>query len=150
MHPMDDHPRTVAAKSARVMWAADQASNWLGLEIVSVAPGQAVVTLALQQHHLNGHGICHGGVIFMLADSAFALACNSYNRVAVAQHNSITYLAPGKPGALLTARAREISLTGRSGIYDVEVTDQTGTVIAQFRGHSRIIHGQHYGEDTGS
>lgn len=144
---MDADAQAIAARSAQVMWAADQASNWLGLVMVSVAPGQAIVKLDLKSHHLNGHGICHGGIIFMLADSTFALACNSYNQIAVAQHNSITYLAPGQPGSTLTAQASQVSLTGRSGLYDVVVSDETGTVIAQFRGHSRVIRGRHFNED---
>lgn len=144
---MDADAQAIATRAAQLMWAADQASNWLGLKMVSVGPGQAIVKLDLKDHHLNGHGICHGGIIFMLADSAFALACNSYNQIAVAQHNSITYLAPGQPGSTLTAQASQVSLTGRSGLYDVVVRDETGTVIAQFRGHSRVIRGQHFNED---
>lgn len=137
-------PQEIADRSAQTMWASDHATKWLGAELVSVAPGQAVMTLKVQDHHLNGHGICHGGVIFALADSAFAFACNSYNRVAVAQNNSITYLAPGQRATVLTARAVEVSVAGRSGLYDVAVTDDGGTLVAEFRGHSRIIRGVHF------
>ena len=97
---------------------------------------------------LNGHGICHGGFIFTLADSAFAFACNSYNRVTVAQQNQITYLLPGQPGDLLTAEACETSLQGRSGIYDVTVSNAAGQTVALFRGLSRTIRGQHFEEAT--
>lgn len=96
---------------------------------------------------MNGHGICHGGYIFTLADSAFAFACNSYNQLVVAQQNQITYLAPGKADERLTATALEKSKTGRSGVYDVTVTGEDGRVIALFRGLSRTIKGQHFEEE---
>ncbi len=140
-------PETRATKSAAAMWASDAASKWLGMQIVSVTEGGAELTLTVAPHHANGHGICHGGITFALADSAFAFACNSRNQSTVAQINTITYLAPARIGDTLTARAREISLTGRSGIYDVTVTSQIGTVIAEFRGHSRTIAGQHFVEE---
>jgi len=141
---MSVDPQQIAERSAQLMWANDHATKWLGAQLVSVGPGRAILSLKVQDHHLNGHGICHGGVIFTLADSAFAFACNSYNQVAVAQNNSITYLSPGQAGSVLTATAHEVSLKGRSGLYDVEVTDQEGAPIAQFRGHSRTIHGVHF------
>ena len=87
----------------------------------------------------NGHGTCHGGFIFSLADSAFAYACNSYGQRAVAQHCTVTYVSPGKLGSRLTAEARERTRVERSGIYDVTVRDEAGTVIAEFRGHSRTL-----------
>ena len=136
-----------ATRSAAAMWAGDAASKWMGMEIAEVTPGGAVLTLTVEDHHSNGHGICHGGVIFALADSAFAFACNSYNKSAVAQHNTISFIAPGRLGDRLTATAREVSLTGRSGIYDVTVTRGPGEIIAEFRGCSRIIRGQHFDED---
>lgn len=129
------------------MWADDRASKWLGLSLDAVGPGTATMSMTVAAHHANGHGICHGGFIFTLADSAFAFACNSYNRHAVAQHNTISFLRPGKLGATLVATAREISLAGRSGIYDVTVRDGD-TVIAEFRGASRTIDGQHF--ETGT
>jgi acyl-CoA thioesterase len=91
----------------------------------------------------NGHGTCHGGFIFSLADSAFAFACNSYNDIAVAQHCSITYINPVRVGDRLTAVAREVSRRGRSGIYDIRITNQHGVVVAEFRGHSRTLEGRH-------
>ena len=140
-------PKQRAEKSAAAMWAGDEASRWLGMEILDVDEGRATLTLTVAPHHANGHGICHGGITFALADSAFAFACNSRNQSTVAQINTITYLAPARIGDILTARAREISLTGRSGIYDVTVSAQTGAVIAEFRGHSRSIKGQHFVEE---
>ncbi|PRX37845.1 acyl-CoA thioesterase [Meinhardsimonia xiamenensis] len=137
-----------ARRAAAAMWAEDRASQWLGFELVEVGPGRATLAMTVAPHHANGHGICHGGIIFSLADSAFAFACNSYNRNAVAQHNVISYIAPGRVGDRLTARAREISLRGRSGLYDVTVTDQNGQLIADFRGASRIIAGQHFPENS--
>jgi len=139
-------PTDRARKSAEAMWANDNASKWAGLEITHVDEGTATLELTVEAHHCNGHAICHGGVIFMLADSAFAFACNSRNQSTVAQHNLINFLAPGKQGDRLTAHAREVSLTGRSGIYDVSVTNQDGRTIAEFRGMSRAIKGQLFDE----
>ena len=137
-----------ARRSAEAMWATDTASKWVGLRLVEVGPGRAVMEMAVADHHLNGHGICHGGFIFTLADSAFAYACNSHNRVAVAQHNTITYLSPGQRGEVLRAEAVEVSLTGRSGLTDVTVTGGDGRKVALFRGASRQIKGQHFEEEA--
>ncbi|UWQ49188.1 hydroxyphenylacetyl-CoA thioesterase PaaI [Leisingera caerulea] len=139
-------PKERAEKSAAAMWAEDHASKWAGMEITHVDEGEAVLELKIAQHHCNGHGICHGGVTFMLADSAFAFACNSRNQSTVAQHNVISFTAPGRLGDTLIAKAREISLTGRSGIYDVTVTNQDGQQIAEFRGFSRAVKGQLFDE----
>ena len=109
--------------------------------LAEVVPGRAVTTLTVEKHHTNGHNICHGGVIFSLADSAFAFACNSRNQMTVAQNNMITFIAPARQGDTLTATAREVSLTGRSGIYDVRVVTQSGTLVAEMRGLSRAIRG---------
>jgi len=141
-------PDTRAAKSAAAMWQGDEASKWLGMRIVSVTEGKAELTLTVAPHHANGHGICHGGITYALADSAFAFACNSRNQSSVAQINTITYLAPARIGDTLIAQAREIGLTGRNGIYDVTVSTENGTVIAEFRGHSRTIAGQHFAEEA--
>ncbi len=135
-----------AEKSASAMWANDQASKWFGMEILEVDEGRAVLTLTVAAHHCNGVGLCHGGVSHALADSAFAFACNSRNTVTVAQHTVMSYLAPGQLGDSLTATATEISLTGRSGIYDVRVTNQDNKLIAEFRGMSRAINGQLFKE----
>ena len=136
-----------AERSAAAMWAGDRASAWVGMELVEVDAGHAVLTLAIRSDHCNGHGIGHGGVTFMLADSAFAFACNSHNIATVAQHNTISFLAPVREGDTLTATATEISLTGRSGLTDVTVTNQSGAVVAQFRGASRAIGGALFEED---
>ncbi len=133
-----------AERSARAMWSNDDASRWFGMSLEEVAPGRAVLRMTIERHHTNGHDICHGGVIFSLADSAFAFACNSYNAIAVAQHNMISFVAPGRLGDVLTATASEISLNGRSGIYDVQVTRGEGEVIAEMRGCSRTIPGTHF------
>ncbi len=137
-----------AERSAQAMWASDDASKWLGMSLERVSPGEARMMLAVEKHHTNGHDICHGGVIFSLADSAFAFACNSYNKLAVAQHNTISFITPGHLGDRLTATAREVSLRGRNGIYDVRVTRGDGAVIAEMRGCSRVIEGAHFEEET--
>ena len=135
-----------AQRSTEAMWAEDRASKWFGMQIDEVDEGRAVLSLTVKPEHCNGHAICHGGVIFSLADSAFAFACNSRNQSTVAQHNIISYLAPGKEGDVLTAVAEETDLSGRSGIYDVTVTNQDGRKIASFRGLSRTIAGTLFDE----
>lgn len=132
-------PEALARACAEVMWAEDSASRGLGMRIDAVGPGTATLSMTISEAMVNGHGIAHGGFIFALADSAFAFACNSYNQVTVAQTNQITYLAPGRFGDRLTARAREVARPGRSGLYDVTVSRDDGTVIAEFRGQSRSI-----------
>jgi len=139
-------PKERAERSAAAMWADDGASSWLGIELVEVDEGRAVMSLNVESHHANGHGICHGGITFSLADSTFAFACNSRNQSTVAQHNVISYIAPGHVGDRLTATAHEVSLTGRSGIYDVKVTNQNGSLVAELRGFSRAIKGNLFQE----
>jgi acyl-CoA thioesterase len=139
-------PQQRAERSAEAMWATDTASKWLGLSLDAVGPGTATMSFEVQDHHLNGHRICHGGFIFTLADSAFAFACNSYNAVTVAQENSITFLSPGQPGERLVAVAVEAARTGRSGVYDITVTGADGRKVALFRGLSRTIKGQNFEE----
>ncbi|WP_299684030.1 hydroxyphenylacetyl-CoA thioesterase PaaI [uncultured Tateyamaria sp.] len=141
-------PQTRAERSADAMWANDRASRALGMTLIHIAPGAATLTMTVRDDMLNGHGLCHGGYIFTLADSAFAFACNSYNQSAVAQNNQITYVAPGKAGEMLTATAMEIHAAGRSGTYDVTVTGDMNRTIALFRGHSRTIPGTHFEEDA--
>lgn len=126
------------ASVAAAMWDADGASQWFGMELGAVSEGAATLTLTLARHHLNGLGTCHGGVVFALADSAFAFACNSRGVSTVAMHCVVTFLAPGREGDVLTATAREVQLSGRNGIYDVEVSGPAGP-IAQFRGMSRAV-----------
>lgn len=141
-------PQERAERSAKAMWAGDSASKWLGMRIDEIAPGRSVMSFQIEEHHLNGHRICHGGYIFALADSAFAFACNSYNQLTVAQENAITYLSPGREGERLTATAVEAARTGRSGVYDVTVTGEDGRKVALFRGLSRTVKGQHFDEDA--
>jgi len=137
----DTPPGKVAEACARAMWADDQASQGLGMVVERVAPGEAVLSMTIRPEMTNGHGICHGGFIFTLADSAFAFACNTYNQRTVAQHCAVTFLQPGRRGDTLTAHAVERNRSGRSGIYDVTVRDGRGEVVAEFRGHSRTIAG---------
>ena len=138
-----DTPQRVAEACARVMWADDGPSQRLGMNLDHVAPGEATLTMDVTDQMTNGHGTGHGGYIFTLADSAFALACNTYNQRTVAQHCSITYIAPASGGDRLIAIAREHVRAGRSGIYDVRIVNQNGQHIAEFRGHSRTVKGTH-------
>ncbi|HWX05743.1 MAG TPA: hydroxyphenylacetyl-CoA thioesterase PaaI [Bradyrhizobium sp.] len=133
-------PDDLARACAEAMWKDDDASKGLGMEIVEIGPGRATLTMTVQPHMVNGQRIAHGGFIFLLADSAFAFACNSHNERAVAAQCSISFIKPGKLGDRLVATAREISRSGRSGIYDVRVTMENA-VIAEFRGHSRVVGG---------
>ncbi len=140
-------PDELARACADVMWANDDASRGLGMEIVEIAAGRARLAMTVDGRMTNGQDICHGGFIFALADSAFAFACNGANQFAVAQHCAVTFVAPAYAGDRLTAEAVERISHGRSGIYDVTVTDQKGQVIAEFRGHSRTVKGQHLPDD---
>ena len=130
----------LARACADAMWKEDDASKGLGMEILQIKPGEATLTMTVKPHMVNGHGIAYGGFIFLLADSAFAFACNSHNERAVAAQCNISFIRPGKLGDRLIATAREISRTGRSGIYDIRVTVDD-TAIAEMRGHSRTVSG---------
>jgi acyl-CoA thioesterase len=134
--------QALAQACADAMWAEDHASRGLGMQLLSVAPGRAELRMTVTESMVNGHDICHGGLIFTLADSGFAYACNTYNQRTVAQHCAVTFLRSAKRGDQLTARAVERQRQGRSGIYDITVTRADGTVIAEFRGHSRTIEGE--------
>ena len=123
------------------MWETDHASEGLGMRIVAVAPGEARIEMIVRPEMANGHGMCHGGFVFAFADSAFAFACNSRNQRMVASQGAITFIAPAQVGDRLTAEAREVHLRGRGGIYDVSVRNQSGGLIAEFRGHCRAIQG---------
>ncbi len=130
-----------AQASAEAMWADDKAPRALGIELVAIGPGSAEVAMTVTEMMTNGHGMCHGGYIFLVADTAFAYACNSHGQRNVAQHCMVTFISPGKLGARLTAVARECQRSERSGITDVTVIDESGVVVAEFRGHSRAIPG---------
>ena len=136
-------PQEIAEGSAREMWNGDSASQRLGMSLDHVAPGAATLSMTVTESMSNGHGNCHGGYIFTLADSAFAFACNGYNQLTVAQNCSITYISPGRIGDRLTAEAREVSRKGRSGIYDIRISNQNGDLVAEFRGLSRTVKGTH-------
>lgn len=139
-------PEDRAAASAKAMLAHDAATQSLGMALTQIGPGTATLEMSVRPEMLNGHGMCHGGFIFTLADSAFAFACNSYNQRTVAQQNQITYLSPASVHDRLIATATEVSRSGRSGIYDVTVTGGDGEMIALFRGLSRTIKGTHFDE----
>ena len=137
-------PQEIAEKSAETMWSQDLAAQAHGLKLEAISPGAAEVSMPATRAMSNGHGAVHGGFIFLLADAAFAYACNSYNQRCVAQACSIAYLKPGREGSLLTARAREVRRVERSGVYDVSVADETGAAIAEFRGLSRTVAGGYF------
>jgi acyl-CoA thioesterase len=126
----------MAEQCAARMWAADRASQSLGMRIEAIAPGRAVLTMCVREDMTNGHDICHGGFIFTLADSAFAFACNTHNRVSVAQAVKIDFVRPAVRGDVLRATAHEVHRGNRSGVYDVEVQRADGKLIACFRGNS--------------
>ena len=131
---------------ADLMWSEDRASQALGMVLEDVGPGTARMAMLVADHMTNGHGMCHGGFIFTLADSGFAFACNSHNQRAVAAQGAISFLAPAQRGEKLLAIAEERQRAGRSGIYDVRVTGGDGRIIAEFRGYSRTL-GQKFFED---
>jgi len=135
-------PQQTADLVREGMFANDRASKSLGIQILSVTPGRAVLTMTVREDMLNGHDICHGGLIAVLADSAFAYACNSYNEWTVASGFSIDLMAPSHLGDELTATCHEVSKTGRTGLYDTEVTNQQGKRVAVFRGRSHTIRGK--------
>ena len=133
--------QTLAEQVSKAMFDKDVASRHLGMDITHTAPGEATLTMAVREEMLNGHGICLGGFMFLLADSAFAFACNSYNQSTVAAHADISFLRAVSLGEVLTARAFEAHREGRNGVYDIEVTNQDGVKVALFRGKSRTIKG---------
>jgi len=136
-----DAAQALAERVAAAMWSRDDASKGLGMRIVGISPGRAELAMTVRADMLNGHAICHGGFIFTLADSAFAYACNSYNLNTVASGCAIDFLAPARESDLLTAVAHERSASGRTGVYDIEVTNGDGVKIALFRGKSYRIKG---------
>lgn len=135
-------PQTVAEKAAEAMYAADSATQAMGITLDAIAPGYAKMSMTVREDMLNGHKTCHGGFFFALADSAFAFGCNAYNKVTVAQGCEIDYLKPGRLGDRLTAECQEQAMAGRSGVYYVTITNQDGDTLALFRGKSRRIKGE--------
>ena len=128
----------VARRCAEAMWARDGASRALGMTLEHVAPGEARLSMEVRPDMVNGHDLCHGGLVATLADSAFAFACNTHDVVTVAAGFEVDFLEPARAGDLLVAHAREVALRGRSGIYDVTI--RCGErVIAEFRGRSRSL-----------
>lgn len=128
--------KEIAQRCRDTMWRYDTAVREMGIEVSVSGPGMATTTIDVKAQMVNGHGICHGGFIFTLADSAFAYACNTYDRVTVAASAGIEFVRPVRLGDRLTAEARETHRGGRTGIYDVEVTNEAGEVVAIFRGRS--------------
>lgn len=124
------------------MYARDRAAQNLGIALDAIQPGAAVCRMTVGDDMVQGHGTCHGGIVFTLADTAFAYACNAYNRVTVALNAEIAFLAPARVGEVLIATARERSRAGRTGVYDVEVRSGEGTVVALFRGTSYETRGE--------
>ena len=131
----------LARATAEVMWRDDHASKWLGIQVEEVRPGYARLSMTVTPNMVNGHNLCHAGLIFILADSTFAFACNSHNQRAVAAGASIEFLAPAFLGDVLTAEGVEQALKGRTGVYDMKVTNQKNELIAVFRGKSATIKG---------
>ena len=126
--------QALAEATAEAMYARDRAAHALGIQIVRVQPGASLLTMKVRPDMVNGHHICHGGMIFSLADTAFAYACNAYNKNTVASACHIDFLAPGKEGEMLEAEAVERSAAGRTGVYDITVRGEKGQTIALFQG----------------
>lgn len=148
MSETDINAQALAEACAEAMYSNDNASQAMGIKLVSVAPGRAVMSMTVRDDMVNGHDICHGGFVFALADSTFAFACNSYNRNTVAQGCSIEYVGPAHSGDVLTAVAEEKHQGGRTGVYDVTVSNQNNDTLAIFRGKSYRIKGHLVEVDT--
>ena len=138
---MHEDAQMLAELAGRTMFERDPASQALGMALDDIRPGYARMTMTVRADMLNGHATCHGGYIFMLADSAFAFACNSHNLSTVGAGCTIDYLAPGRAGDVLVAEATEQALQGKTGVYDVTVKTADGRTIALFRGKSHRISG---------
>ncbi len=136
------NPQQVAEAARDAMWRNDRASKALGMQVLAISPGAAALSMTVRDDMLNGHDICHGGLITALADSAFAFACNSYNEMTVASGFDVNLVAAGRLGDVLTATAQEVSKAGRTGVYDVTVRNQRGEHVAAFRGRSYTAKGK--------
>lgn len=135
-------PQTLSERVRDDMVEKDQASRGLGISFDAVGPGYAKVSMTVREDMLNGFRICHGGLITTLADTAFAVSCNSYNEQTVASGISVDFMAPGRSGDVLTAEAREVFAAGRTGVYDIVVTNQNADLIAVMRGKSYRLKGR--------
>lgn len=144
----DLHAMDLASQCAHAMFGRDRASLALGMQLLAVAPGKAEVSMPVRAHMIQGHGSCHGGYLFTLADSAFAVACNTYNQVTIGLGCSIDYIAPAFEGDTLTACCLEQSRGGRTGNYDVRVENQNGQLIALFHGKSYKVQGTVLAQET--
>ena len=134
--------QALADATAEAMFSRDRAAQALGIKIVRVQPGASLLTMTVRSDMVNGHHICHGGMIFSLADTAFAYACNSYNKNTVASACHIDFLAPAREGEMLEAEAVEQSAAGRTGVYDITVRGAHGKTVALFRGRCYRISGE--------
>ncbi len=148
MAPTDPGAQRLSEQAAEALLSRDSATRMLGIRLVAVRPGYARLTMTVRSDMVNGHRTCHGGLIFSLADSAFAVSCNSHNDSAVAAAASIDFLAPAFEGDILTAEASELWRSGRSGLYEIAITNQRGERIALFRGRSHRISGTVIATDT--
>ncbi len=142
MPTLQPTPQQTAERVAEGMLRNDRATRTLGMAVLAIAPGAATLAMRVREDMLNGHDTCHGGFIATLADSAFAFACNSYDELTVASSFGIDFIAPARQGDQLTASCIEISKSGRTGVYDTEVTNQRGERIAVFRGRSHTLKGR--------
>ncbi|HEX4619373.1 MAG TPA: hydroxyphenylacetyl-CoA thioesterase PaaI [Steroidobacteraceae bacterium] len=138
----DGKRQRVAERSAQALYQRDRASQALGMRLLDVRPGSARVVMTVRPDMVNGHDVCHGGLVFALADSAFAFACNTYNESTVAAAAAIDFLAAVRAGDELTAEASELWRTKRNGIYEISISNQRGERVALFRGRSYRIEGQ--------
>ena len=145
----DPSAQAIAEQSANSMYSRDRASQSLGIRLVEIRPGYARLQMMIREDMVNGHRLCHGGLIFTLADGAFAFACNSYNLLTVAAAAQIDFLLPGKLGDELTATAQERTRGKRTGIYDVTVCNQAGECVAMFRGRSHQFDGRTVTQESG-
>jgi acyl-CoA thioesterase len=141
-HTHNLESQALAERVVRVLFDRDRASQGLGIEILEVRPGYIRATMLVREDMVNGHNICHGGYVFTLADSAFAFCCNSFNVVTVAAGATIDFLAPAHAGDRLFATAKELWRSRRTGLYEIEVTNQNDATIALFRGRSHQLKGQ--------
>ncbi len=147
---MTDHPHPLSAEEAQAlaqatfdaMWPRDRTAQALEIRLISISPGRATLAMLVRPDMVNGHHLCHGGMIFTLADTAFAYSCNSYNKNTVASACHIDFLAPAREGETLQAESIEQSQSGRTGVYDITVRNQSGKTIALFRGKSYRIQGE--------